>query len=574
MRLKVKASLSDSFTATLAYNYTHIDSAVSNVYTPIENVSSVYLAPGGRTLPTQLGVVAYDLDTVQDTKQHEGGLTIDWDTGIGTLKSITGYARTVLTNRFDFDGSYIPSSYSRNHNGEWAFQQSLDYSIDAIENLDLIVGANYFHHRLKFLNSPDVGSYTGLNPTNPGTTPGTIADYVRAQEGFFRQTKKAWAAYVDATWHITDQLSLNAGGRYSEERQTVFQQTVPNTALFPVGSATYNALKRDPYTVSAKFKKFTPRASLRYEVGPRSNLYATYSQGFRSGAYNSQVPACVNTVGPTCYQPAKQESINAYEIGFKTAGRNFRFDMAGFYYDYKNLQVSATKVLVVNGVNFPLTDFTNAPKAKIYGVDGSFEFEPVENLTIRGSATWLHARYGDGFIFGAGVGVDATRPALNTNADPLKALQNSAQIQDLSGVRMSRAPDFSGNIGMDYLIPNGEGGLRFAVNLKYTSRAAVTNPSIWCQDTPVPSGTTTVSYNCTGVPADRRREQRYTEGPYALLSASVTWTDPSDHYYARIWGTNLTDHRYRLHYTGNAGNGTYAPMAEPLVVGGTVGYKF
>jgi iron complex outermembrane receptor protein len=573
VRVKLQASLSDTFTARLAYNYTHTNAPVSNVYTPIENVPPLYSAPGGASKPTELGVVAYDLDAKLDTKQHEGGLTLDWETGIGTLKSITGYSRTILINHFDFDGSYIPNSYSRSHNGEWAFQQSLDYAIDTIQGLDLIVGANYFHHRFRFLTGPEIGSFTGRFPNSPGTTPSTLADYNRAQESFFRQTKKAWAGYIDATWHVTDRLSVNGGGRYSEERQTVFEQTVPNSALFPVGSATYNSLKRDPYTVGTKFKKFTPRASIRYEISPRTNVYFTYSQGFRSGAYNAQVPACVNTVGPACYQPARQESINAYEIGFKTAGRRFRFDVAGFYYDYKDLQVAATKVLVIGGVNFPLTDFTNAPKATIYGTDGSFEFEPIENLTIRGSATWLHARYGEGFIFGAGVGVDPARRGINTNADPIKALQNASQTQDLSGLRMSRAPDFSGNIGMDYLIPDGEGGLRFAVNVKYQTRTALTNPSIWCQDTPVVSGGTTFSYNCTGVPAERRREQRFTEGPYALLSASVTWTDPTGHYYGRIWGTNLTDHKYRLHYTGNSGNGTYSPMAEPLVVGATLGYK-
>jgi hypothetical protein len=33
---------------------------------------------------------------------------------------------------------------------------------------------------------------------------------------------------------------------------------------------------------------------------------------------------------------------------------------------------------------------------------------------------------------------------------------------------MSRAPSFTANVGLDYNISNGEGGLRFSPNVKYT----------------------------------------------------------------------------------------------------------
>jgi iron complex outermembrane receptor protein len=222
---------------------------------------------------------------------------------------------------------------------------------------------------------------------------------------------------------------------------------------------------------------------------------------------------------------------------------------------------------VIAGVNFPIVELQNAPSAKIYGIDASFEVEPIDNLTIRANATWLHARYGDGFIFtGTGVG---TTPGINTNSDPLLTLVNAAQVQDLSGLQMARAPNFTANLGMDYNVPMGEGGLRFSANVKYTTSYVLSNPSIWCQGTPVTFAGVTNTYNCSAVPADRLREQRYVEDGYALVSASITWTDPTDHYYARVWGTNLTDHRYRLHWSAS-----YASMAAPRTIGGTIGYKF
>lgn len=570
LRAKIKVNLTDDFSATLAYNYTRVFDSRTNVYTPVENVPSNPYAvrPGAATfLPfldgrNALGVEAYNFPPRQETRQHEGGLTLEWNTGIGTLRSITGYAQTKTYNRFDFDGSYVPSSFSASVQRERTFQQAIDLAVNAIEHVDLIVGGTYFHDRLKFIEPSTAYTISPPNPLldSPPTVFVPLSSYSVAQRAFFDQKKDAWAIYGDLTFHATDQLSLNVGGRYSEETQDV---NASQTSPFPPAAGLF----RNPISVSSKFSKFTPRASIRYEISPRTNVYASYSKGFRSGAYNSQLPTCVNLtpVPANCYVPAKQETIDAYELGFKTAGHNFHFELAGFYYDYKDLQVAATRTLLVNGINFPVVEIGNAPKAKIYGADASFDFQPIENLTVRGSATWLHARYGDGFIFG-GVGVNPAQVGINRNSDPLKTYINVSQAQDLSGLQMSRAPNFSGNIGMDYLIPRGEGGLRFAANVKYTSSFVLTNPSIWCQPT-------AANNNCAGVPVDRQRQQRFREGAYALLSASVTWTDPTGHQYIRIWGTNLTDHKYRLHYSGTGG-GTYSPQAEPLVVGGTIGYKF
>jgi iron complex outermembrane recepter protein len=561
-RAKFKLSPTENFRATLAYSYTRISDSSSNVYPPLYNVpTSTGALAGARFRPTRLGEVAYDLEARQETKQHEVGLTLELDTGIGKLKSITGYADTKTDNRFDFDGTYAPTQYSRSLQHEKTFQQYVDLTIDTVEKLDLIVGATYFRDRINF----DIPStaYTSAYSSAvvagiTGATPSTLADYVISSQAHFNQLKEAWAAYADATLHLTDQLSINVGGRYSEETQDVSARAVSSLA----------ASVRNQTNVTAKFKKFTPRASIRYELAPRTNVYFSYSQGFRSGAFNSALPSCVNVAGGSCYLPAKQETIDAFELGFKTAGRRFRAEIAGFYYDYKDLQVSATRFQLIGGVNFPIVELQNAPKAKIYGIDASLEFEPIENLTVRANGTWLHARYGDNFIF-TGTGVNPAAPGLTSYADPLLNLTNAAQVQDLSGLQMPRAPDFTANLGIDYNVPMGEGGLRFAGNVKYTTRYVLSNPSIWCQATPVVFGGVTNTYNCAGIPADRLREERYVEGAHALLSASVTWTDPTDHYYARVWGTNLTDHRYRLHWSAS-----YASMAAPRTIGGTVGYKF
>jgi iron complex outermembrane receptor protein len=353
--------------------------------------------------------------------------------------------------------------------------------------------------------------------------------------------------------NATDALSINVGGRFNAEQQEVSGR---QDGIFP-------AVTRVQTTKRANFRQFTPRANIRYEIAPNTSVYASYSKGFRSGAYNSQLP--LNTQD---WRPAKEETIDAYEIGFKTAQDSFRIELAGFWYDYKNLQVSST---IVTSTGNAFVDVTNAPEAKIKGVEGNFDWEPIHNLTIRGGATYLDAEYGDGFFLST-VGVNPLGlPALNTNDDPLKAMLNFGQIQDLSGKQMARAPKFTANLGADYLAEMGFGSLRFAANAKYTDSYVVTNPAVWCDITSATPNSATI---CAGVPEERRDKQRFRQGSYVLLNASITYTDPSDHFFARLWANNLLDEKYRMHYTGNAQWGSYSPMAEPLTYGLTAGYKF
>ena len=161
-------------------------------------------------------------------------------------------------------------------------------------------------------------------------------------------------------------------------------------------------------------------------------------------------------------------------------------------------------------------------------------------------------------------------PGSTATTTPLRVLPNRSYDQNLAGLQMARAPTFTGFLGFDYLIPKGDGGLRLAANVKYTTSYVVTNPAVFGGDTRTLAqrqalGVTEPdnSLALAGTPyASRSNEQRNRQSGYALLNASVTWTDPSDSYYLRVWGNNLTDRKYRVHYTNNA-NGTYSPIGEP-----------
>ncbi|MDE2405948.1 MAG: TonB-dependent receptor [Sphingomonadales bacterium] len=585
LRTKLKFDISDSFRATLAYNYLRASDPRGVFFTAVENVSSPYTGANA-TRPTGLGEVAGDAFTL-DFKQHEGSLKLELDTGIGTLRSITGYTHGKLRTTYDADGSYAATSYSDSIIHDKTWQESIDYTIKALDNLDLIVGANYYN--IKTAYDPNYANVAYAAPA--GSTPGTpLSSYRKLQEIFFWRTKEAWAGFIDATYHVAPRLSVNLGGRYSSETQDVAAEKntyctatagcTVNGVLIPLGGITGTPYTRASSAQGATYRKFTPRASIRYELAPRTNVYFSWSQGFRAGEWNSVPPIDGNMAAWKTLGQIGQESINAFELGIKTAQRRFRADLSAFLYNYKDLQVSYT--VFVPPTNLAVVSLQSVPKARVYGVEGSVDWEAVDDLHLRAGATWLHARYGDRAVF-VGSSVNVNGVGYNVNSDPLKVFPNvSAVAMDLTGKQMARAPDFTAFVGFDYLFRKGAGGLRIAANAKYTSSYVVTNPSLWggeplaaynARKALDPNALPNNSVMLAGTPyAARSNEERARQGAYVLVNASVTWTDPTDHYYLRVWGNNLTDRIYRTHY--NPSSSTYSPVGEPRTYGVTAGYKF
>lgn len=589
LRAKIKAEISDSFSATVAYNYTRANDARGVFFTPIENLTAGFA-------PRRLGEVAGDAFAL-DFKQHEGSLKLELDTGIGTLRSVTGYQHSTLSTLYDSDGRYSKAgsagteSISDSGLIDNTWQENLDFTVTAIDRVDLILGATYFRNTEKFAPGRENANYSFPN-SDPNAVAGTpFSSYLLASTSDSDRTKEAWATFFDMTFHATDQLSINLGGRYSKEKQSIhaIKKTyckLASCALIPgpgtVGLGGVTTINYDASNGST-YSGFTPRASIRYEISPRTNIYASYSKGFKAGEWNGVIPGD-NPVNWKRDGQIGQETIDAFEVGIKGASSRLHFDVSGFYYRYKNIQTSS--VQFVNGVTSVLLQ--SLPKARIYGLEANADFDVTDNFKVRAGGTWLNARYGAGAYY-RGIGVNPAGTVAVPNADPLKAFPNTSVVfplwQDLTGLPMARAPDFSGYIGFEYNIPQGEGGLRFAANLKYTTSYVVTDPAIWGGESDAsyqahkatnPAPNNLQNFTAAGAAGQpylgRSSEQRARQGGYALVNASVTWTDPQDRYYVRVWGNNLTDKTYAVHY--RASSRTYIPVGEPLTFGATVGYKF
>jgi len=518
VRTKLEIGLTDSFMATFGYNYIYSNDTTGHVYTPYAYYPASFPQPPRRA--PRFGQVSYNVEPKLENVAHQLTLKLVLDTGIGTMTSYTGYTARKDRSQFDFDGTYnqlvsFVSAYDQD-----TFQQALDFVIKAVDRLDLVVGAAYFYDDIRGV--PELGG-----SSNFGSTGALISKTVSGG------TTKSYSLYADATYALTDALSVNVGGRYTHDDKDVDMYVVN-------GAGAYTLV---PTHKEATFSAFTPRASLRYEIAPRTNVYASWSRGFRSGSFGLGAVSSTDLL-----RAIRPETLTAYEIGFKMARSNVRLDLAAFYYDYTDINVSVSVPAAqcpAGQTCVPIPQFGNAPGATIYGVDAQVSITPVQGLNIQAGGAWLHARYGD-FPNATGNGLNAATGL------------NVSQPQDWSHQQMARAPNFSGNFNVDYTFGLAAGEMQLAANVAYTDSYVVNNASL---------------YGPLAGPA-LANKQRYRQSAFALVNASATWTDPSGHLSFGVFGRNLTDKRYRSTYNGSVNFGDYSGMAPPRSLGVKLGYRY
>jgi iron complex outermembrane receptor protein len=105
-------------------------------------------------------------------------------------------------------------------------------------------------------------------------------------------------------------------------------------------------------------------------------VYARYNRGYEDLTFNAGFIAAAPEVAP--------ETINSYEVGYKqNFGHTLSIDVAGFYYDYDNLQLPTAVLNQASGL--VQTQFINVPKSESTGVEFEGTWNPIRNLVITAS---------------------------------------------------------------------------------------------------------------------------------------------------------------------------------------------
>ena len=194
----------------------------------------------------------------------------------------------------------------------------------------------------------------------------SLTSYKYENIGFFGQ----------ATYKFTDQLALTGGLRYTIDKVDAIGATrqlffyAPNlynpvcSSQTTIPAPTITSCILPQTTSSQKSKKPTWVIDVDYKPTPDILLYAKYSRGYRQGNINAS-----NTL-PQFWGP---EKVDAYEVGAKASFRGGAlsgyFNLAGFYNDFSNQQLSAQLYPFPGSTASPAQAIINAGKSRIDGAE-------------------------------------------------------------------------------------------------------------------------------------------------------------------------------------------------------------
>jgi iron complex outermembrane receptor protein len=397
-------------------------------------------------------------------KQHGGSLTFNWNVGPGALTYIGGYRDDELASSGPSSTSPVPVAVTLQQNQQ---SHELRYAGET-EALKWLGGAYYYDEN----QSVDVAI-----PSGPILL-GFIQRPVRAE---------SFALFTQETYSITPQLRLTGGLRYSEDKKSRLGGVFVNGALV------------SPNIADDEWSATNYRVALDWDVTDSSLLYGSVTTGYKAGGYMDGVP-------PNDYGP---EHLTAFEVGSKNrfADDRVQLNLSGFYYNYRDYQVTYLGLLFPNSPSSPIISrTTNAKKAVSFGSEAELRFVITPRDRLNASASWLHARYKD---------------------LRLQSVDLFGNV-DYTGNNMVGAPDYTATLGYEHTWSfAGAGSLTARGQAQYTGE----------QD------------------LDYRNFPLTHQGGYTTANANLVYTSADERWSFELWGRNLTDKTYLV----SAGPNTNPP---------------
>jgi len=163
-------------------------------------------------------------------------------------------------------------------------------------------------------------------------------------------TSESYSGYLQGTFHVTQQLNVTGGLRYTHDKKTgVLHGSTRGTPGHADGTpATAFALA--PATNELSSSRVNYLISVDYSPVEGVMLYANHATGYRSGGLgvDRRAEATTNPLF-TVLGTFRPESVKNYEAGFKAEflDRIVTFNGAAFYQKYKNYQYTAINPVTV-----------------------------------------------------------------------------------------------------------------------------------------------------------------------------------------------------------------------------------
>lgn len=454
-------------------------------------------------------------------RTYGASLTGNWKVADAlTVTSVTAWDYGKMFLPEDTDGSPTKTIESDYRGKGEQFSQDLRLTSDLSGPLNFILGGYYNREVInggttyRYFNDIDVNFDGAID----------FADCLDPNSGFFiacsydnnyRQVKRSLAVYGDFNFEIGENVILRGGLRYTHDKGILDQFNA--RLLGADGTPLANTVPGDPLNIDATtglgFSKgmVTGKVGIDYKTNDGQLFYASFSRGYRASAFNAQA-----FFSPTELGVALPETVNAYEVGFKTQflDRRVTFNGAAFYYDYSNQQA-------LNIDTQSIQTLINIPKSRIFGAELELSARPVDGLRVNVGLGLLDTKIRTGTLSGV----------------------------SLVGNHLPNAPSVTATAGFDWdAVDTGAGKLTISGNASYSAKQYF----------------------------DLFNTDRIAQNGYVLVNGQISYRFAEDRFGVSIWGKNLFDreyHRYAVDLMSNF-RFDYLHLGEPRTFGISFDAKF
>ena len=411
-----------------------------------------------------LGVhVEYDFDN----------MALSWSTGYKDhdylyVEDYDGTPRNVGVYSQDQTGDYFQTELRLTSTGDgplsWyagvsLYEQTIDVKFTSILEEEAVCAyygnyygvdncSDYFDYWQAYYDTLLGPGVITVGPFSPSS------DGQMTEETFVNGKFDGWAAYVDLTYAINDQWDVSLGLRHTYDKKRFTTRTPPPESLlqayFLPGYMTTGLADSNDWSQT------TPRVIVRYMPNDSTTLFASYTEGYKSGGFGTFSIVDADGDAPEFqwfgdgpddpltpadgFVPAqfRPEDVQSYEVGYKglLVDGTVSVDVTAFIYDYTDLQVNFFDQGAKVG---------NAGQVDGMGIEGSVQWAINENWDLNVTAGWLDTE---------GVGLQQVCDGA-PDSDGLL----DGDVDACEGAPLHWAPEASGSFVLNGDFPLGNGSL-------------------------------------------------------------------------------------------------------------------
>jgi outer membrane receptor protein involved in Fe transport len=360
------------------------------------------------------------------------GITANWSLGEYTLTSVTGYTELSDKQALELDFTHLDALSADPRIEEFeSLSQEIRITSPVGETFEYIAGLYYETSDLYRKNTFNLSSL--------------------ARVGENWQDGESVAVFGSVDWNISESLTLTVGGRFTEDKKdlhkVMYFSATKDGPVLPITTIPGLGTVHDA-NFDRKDTEFSPTITLEWNPSDNHMYYVNYSEGFKSGGYDMASGSSVNS--EIEFQP---ETAKSFEIGTKATLLDgaMELNLAVFHSEFSDLQVST-----FDG-NFSLL-VGNAAEAIAKGVEVDMRWALTDELTLNVAAAYLNAEY------------DSYEAAQCTAAQTAATAAGAVCIQDMSGEKLTFAPERAANLGLVYSRDISDSlNLRLSTDINYTS---------------------------------------------------------------------------------------------------------